>query len=404
MNVVYISPLPPQRSGIADYSATLLPHLRPYVERLVGVVESNITVDVPPTLFDTVYDVSDTSWWTSERAVPLYHMGNNSTYHEHIYDLLKRFPGITVLHDGNLLPFVNAVTIESGKRGDFVRELSYSTGSGGTALAWQHLRGTTTLSPEAHPMLKRVCQSSLGVIVHSDYLQHKVKHIAPQTPVAVIPMLDTTPDEVSTYTLTSSRSRLGLASEITLLGAFGFIAPSKRLDVVLQVLVKLRTLYPHLKLMCVGEVVEGYDFMEQVAELDLQDIVHVTGYVSPIEFSLYLQAIDIGINLRYPTWGEMSATLIRLLAAAKPTLVTDIASFADLPETIACKIPLSENESHILKVTLKRLIEDEAWRRKVGDSAYAYVKQKCEPVTVARQYATFIQSILHTEPFSLGQL
>ena len=330
-------------------------------------------------------------------------MGNNSTYHRHIYDLLQRFPGITVLHDGNLLPFVNAVTVESGGCAAFVRELSYSTGPGGTALAWQYLRGTVTLSPEAHPMLARVCQASLGVIVHSDYMQRKVKRIAPQTPVTVIPMLDMTPAEASTYTLAESRSRLGLASETTLLGAFGFIAPSKRLDVVLQVLVGLKATYPQLRLMCVGQVVEGYDFMAQVAELGLQDVVHVTGYVSPTEFSLYMQAIDIGLNLRYPTWGEMSAALMRLLAAAKPTLVTDMASFADLPDAIVCKIPQGVDESRVLEETLIRLIADAAWRQEVGDAAYAYVKQNCDPATVARQYAAFIQSTSHMVTISLDR-
>ncbi len=202
-------------------------------------------------------------------------------------------------------------------------------------------------------MLARVCQASLGVIVHSDYMQRKVKCIAPQTPVTIIPMLDMTPAEVSTFTLAESRSRLGLASDTTLLGAFGFIAPSKRLDVVLQVLAGLKATYPQLRLMCVGQVVEGYDFMARVVELGLQDVVHVTGYVSPAEFSLYMQAIDIGLNLRYPTWGEMSAALVRLLAVTKPTLVTDMASFADLPDAIVCKIPQGADESCVLEATLR---------------------------------------------------
>ena len=79
MNLAYVSPLPPQRSGIADYSAALLPYLRPYCERLVGVVDKGTAVDVPPGVFDAVYDASDTAWWAIECAVPIYHMGNNST-------------------------------------------------------------------------------------------------------------------------------------------------------------------------------------------------------------------------------------------------------------------------------------------------------------------------------------
>ncbi len=392
MRLACVSPLPPQRSGIADYSAALLPHLRPYCERLVGVVETGVKPALPSGVLDAVYDASDSSWWAIERAVPLYHMGNNSVYHRYVYDLLQRFPGITVLHDGSLLPFINAVTLESGARAAFVRELSFAAGPDGATLAWQYLRGETALNPAKHTMLARACRASSGIIVHSDYMQHKVKHITSQTPVVVIPMLDMTPVEAKLYTLAASRSRLGLAPEAMLLGAFGFIAPTKRLEAVLHTLTELKVTYPQLRLICVGQVVEGYDFMTQVSAMGLQDVVQVTGYVSPTEFALYLQAIDIGVNLRYPTWGETSATLIRLLAAAKPVLVTDTASFSDLPDAVVCKVPYDADEARVLKALLRRLIVDTAWRQAMGDAAYAYVKEQCDPARVAQQYAAFIQS------------
>ena len=400
MRLACVSPLPPQRSGIADYSAALLPHLRPYCERLIAVVETGLKPVLPWGVLDAVYDASDPSWWAAERAIPLYHMGNNSLYHRYIYDLLQRFPGITVLHDGSLLPFINAVTLESGARAAFVRELSFAECRGGAALAWQYLRGAAELTPEQYPLLARVCRASAGIIVHSDYMKHKVKHIASQTPVAVIPMLDMTPVEANTYTFAESRSRLGLEHEVILLGAFGYIAPTKRLEVVLQALIRLKVTYPQVRLVCVGQVIEGYDFVGQVRAMGLQDVVQVTGYVSPIEFALYLQAIDIGVNLRYPTWGEMSATLMRLLAAAKPVLVTDTASFSDLPDAVVCKVPYGADEERVLATLLGRLIADAEERQVIGNAAYAYVKEQCDPARIAQQYATFIQSVTYGAAFS----
>ncbi len=38
--------------------------------------------------------------------------------------------------------------------------------------------------------------------------------------------------------------------------------------------------------------------------------------------------------LRHPTAGETSASLLRLLGAGRPTLVTATGSFAELPPTI----------------------------------------------------------------------
>ena len=74
MRVGFFSPLPPAATGVADYSATLLPFLR-----------SSGTVDIAPETCD----------------VALYHVGNN-TLHRDIYQRALTHPGVVVLHDAVL--------------------------------------------------------------------------------------------------------------------------------------------------------------------------------------------------------------------------------------------------------------------------------------------------------------
>ena len=62
MRVAFFSPLPPCRSGIADYSETLIEHLKPLVDLEVFADGGRL---FDPARFD----------------VALYHLGNNS-YHE----------------------------------------------------------------------------------------------------------------------------------------------------------------------------------------------------------------------------------------------------------------------------------------------------------------------------------
>ena len=79
MRVAYYSPLPPSRSGVADYSALLLPALR---ARIDVVVASPGRFRRPP-----------------KADVALYHVGNDPEAHGWIAEALSRRPGVVVLHD-----------------------------------------------------------------------------------------------------------------------------------------------------------------------------------------------------------------------------------------------------------------------------------------------------------------
>ena len=91
MRVAYFSPMPPEASGIADYSALLVPALREHVD--LTVVKRG--TKRPPRGSD----------------LAVYHIGNNPDAHGWILDALRRVPGLVVLHDFVLHHLVAGVTI-----------------------------------------------------------------------------------------------------------------------------------------------------------------------------------------------------------------------------------------------------------------------------------------------------
>src|SRR5581483_768733 len=93
MRVAYYSPLPPSRSGIADYSALLLPALR---ERIEEVVLARPGKRAP------------------EADVALYHIGNDPDAHGWILDALRCRPGLVVLHEFVLHHLVSGTTLGRG--------------------------------------------------------------------------------------------------------------------------------------------------------------------------------------------------------------------------------------------------------------------------------------------------
>ena len=94
MRIALFSPLPPAKSGIADYSAALMEPL--------GRLAQVETFDATPSGFDPArYDVC------------LYQLGNNP-FHTFAYQAALGNPGVIVLHEANLHHLVADLTIRRG--------------------------------------------------------------------------------------------------------------------------------------------------------------------------------------------------------------------------------------------------------------------------------------------------
>jgi glycosyltransferase involved in cell wall biosynthesis len=285
------------------------------------------------------------------------------------------------------------LTLAQGNPAEFVREASFERGGEGGMAAFHSLRYGEPLDVETYPMLSRVARASMGVIVHNEFLRQRVMKAWPGAQVTVIPHLDLMPLEPDPVPRGVLKTALGMASDTLLVGAFGFIAPSKRLEPVLRAFARLQRDFPQARFICVGEVTPGYDLNAIIDELNLEAVAHMTGHVSMETFSRYLRAVDVGINLRYPTWGESSGPLIRLMACGVPTLVTRAGAFAELPDEAVIQVPIGSGEVDAIEAALRYLLNDAEARTQMGKAARTYVNE-CHPTRIAKQYIAFIHSVL----------
>jgi SAM-dependent methyltransferase len=81
--------------------------------------------------------------------------------------------------------------------------------------------------------------------------------------------------------------------------------------------------------------------------LGLEKHVRVMGYVPIEELEGWLSAVDICLNLRYPTVGESSGTLARALGLGRAVIVSDVGSFSELPDDVCLKVPVGDEEEHL---------------------------------------------------------
>src|SRR5262249_50355275 len=125
--------------------------------------------------------------------------------------------------------------------------------------------------------------------------------------------------------------------------------------------------------------------------------VRMLGFAPIEDFVGYLGACDIVLNLRFPTVGESSGTLLRSLGLGKAVLVSDIGSFAEFPEDVCLKVPVGAGEEDLIFEYLNLLVSRPEIRRELGMHARRYVEQECNWSVVAGWYASFLEAVARGE-------
>jgi glycosyltransferase involved in cell wall biosynthesis len=315
MKVAVLTPLPPARTGVAHYSSMLLPALSKRVE------------------LDTLDDWSTRSLDDYDAVV--YQLGNNP-HHELIYAEAMKRPGVVVLHDLVLHHLIVEMTLARGDAEAYVAALEANHGAPGAAWARGRAAGLhSEMGNFLLPASVEVAQRARSVIVHNQYACDRLRSFGVTTPIHVVPHPYVR--ETRVFPRTNSGKRV--------IGFFGFLTSAKRAEVVLDAFRMARARDPRLELLIVGEPAPNVD----LDALRGEGIV-MTGYVADDDFPRYYANADRFVNLRYPSAGETSGTLIRALDAGKPVAVSNYAQFAELPDDVVFKVPLGAGE-------VERLVE-----------------------------------------------
>ncbi len=365
MKVAYFSPMPPEASGIADYSALLLPELRRHVD--VEVVRRG--TKRPP----------------RGTELPVYHVGNNPEAHGWILDALRRTPGLVVLHDFVLHHLVAGVTIGRRNGHGYLDAMEREHGVVGRLLAHgvldKRLPPLWEARPEEFPLAGEVLSLATGLIVHSLYVEDRARAAGFAGPILRVPH----PAWPRPFV-----ERADLAGD-PLVGAFGNVNQSKRVPQLLEAFARLRREHSGARLLLVGATSPGFDLERRLQRLGLGgDGIAREGYVGEQRLWELMTSCDVHVNLRSPTMGETSGTAIRALTLGKPLVVSDVGWFAELPDDVALKVPVGEGEAIALEAALRLLADRPDARTSMGAAARTLAQGEHDLGRVAeRQAAAF---------------
>jgi glycosyltransferase involved in cell wall biosynthesis len=352
LKVGFHSPLPPVKSGVADYAAALLRELRRFG-----------TVEVAAEKCD----------------VALYHTGNNSLHRE-IYRRAIEQPGVAVLHDAVLQHFfLGSMTEEQ-----YCEEFVYNYGEWARSeakLLWDE-RAASALDQRyfARPMLKRLAERSNAVVVHNPGAAALVRVHAPLAQVVEIPHFFMGPEPVDASAVVQFRGRFRY-----LFGVFGYIRESKRLVPVLRTFERLRKMREGVGILIAGEIQSG-DLLRAVEPLLSQQGVVRLEHMTEQEFALASQAVDCCVNLRYPSAGETSGIGVRLMGMGKPVIATAGPELDSLPDGTHLAItPGVREEAHLFEV-MAMLAEFPEIGREIGRRAAQHISRYHSITAAAKQY------------------
>jgi glycosyltransferase involved in cell wall biosynthesis len=382
VRVAWVSPLPPDLSGIADYSFELLPLIaeRAEVDAVCDRTGRWRRHRVPPGI--QVRSVQEFRQRFDSYDAVFFHLGNNP-WHRFVYDLALALPGIQVFHDFVMHHLVADITVESNK--DWGRYLSVMVnehGPVGERLAELRWAGVATeFEKFLFPLNEHVAKLAQAIVVHSEDSRERMIAAVPNVPVVTIPHhAGNPPQAVAGLSREQARARLGLPPNAFLVGHFGYITRPKQPAAVVGGFAALAARRADAVLVMIGADNTGGGLDRTIARHGLAGRVRMAGFVGLEKFYLYLKAVDAVVNLRYPSAGESSGTFARALAEGRAVIVNNLGSFAEVPPDVTLKVEIDGDQAGTVGTHLIRLAEDPEYLAAIERNARAYARTMLDPI------------------------
>jgi glycosyltransferase involved in cell wall biosynthesis len=327
--------MPPAPTGIASYSAAILPALRELLDRPIRTMWP----------LDRIHEGQ-----VAEHALAVYHLGNNVAFHRDIYRHAMATPGLVVLHDLGLDDFVRGLVAH----GD---ALGYRAAREAMRLAprFRMEDGALDDGPLAVPWVADVVRHARGVVVHAPFGRRYLDALGNRTPVYVVPHPLPEAEEAVARAATERwelRTPLEAAGMRTLVGVFGDLNEAKLVDAVIAAVAQLD---PSFHLVLVGRRIPSFDVEALAAVSGLGDRVRIHHDVSDEAFLAWMSASDVVVDLRHPHRGEVSGALARAMQVGRPTIVSATGTYLDVAADLVRHVPPGRVDPEVLASAIVEL-------------------------------------------------
>ncbi len=402
MRLAWFTPWPPERSGIAGRSAELVPRLTALGHGIdVYVSEDRVGTNrnapaEPVTPGDLrVLAAHDFVWREARHPYDLtvYQVGN-SALNDFIWPYLFRWPGLAILHDARLHHARGRALLARGRFDAYRAEFAWAHPDVSPDAAELGVLGLGGPYLYGWPMTRRVLATSRMAVVHT---RGAIAELAAAEPSAVIEYATLGEGREASWTgdeRRAARAACGLLDSHVVFGVFGGLSEEKRVPEILRAFAAVRHRIADSTLLLAGPSDPAVDVPALAARLDITDHVRVLGAVDDEQFDRAIAAVDVSLNLRWPSALETSGPWLRALAAERPTVIVDLPHLSHLPtldprtwrlhapappartdqDAVAVAIDILDEE-HSLRLAMLRLASDPVLRTAIGHAGRQYWEQ-----------------------------
>lgn len=399
--VAYVSPWLPQRSGIANHSYEIVRYLKQYVD--INLFAGNEReCNNADTFKLPIKNISALPEEISNYDCIIYHVGNNTKFHKEIYQMAWQYPGIVVLHELNIHPFMADAFLNT--EDEYLYADALKEGYGEEGLSIYHKLKSKGICPDIwkFPLSNALAKRSLATIVHSQWVKGQLQDQDIDN-VFVIPLgcVDRALVNEKEDDVIALRKRFNIPERKFIVSTFGFVNILKRIPIILdaiQILVDKG--YP-VHLFIGGHLIDTtLKIEEKIDSLGIANNVTISGYLSDREFDHYIKSSDIVLNLRYPSMGESSAALMKAFTYGKACIVTDYQQFGELPNSVCWKVDIGDLEIPILVAYLEELMRNPAARNQLGKNAAFFATNYSSYENSGKLYAVTVNKVMQMNQIS----
>lgn len=389
--MAFLSPFPPERSGISNYSIELLPELSRHYDIDVIVGQDEVATAVWVKANCQIRDVPYFTTHANDYDRVLYHFGN-SCFHQHMFSLLEDIPGVVVLHDFFLSGIIAHMDVTGYKENIWVKELY--NGHGYTVLRQRfHAKNSDNVIWK-YPCNHHVISNATGIIVHAENSKRLAGHwnqACENKDWAVIPHLR---NPVMGDDSVMASQQLSLNVNDFVVCSFGVLGPTKLNHRLLESWIASDLAKDkNCILVFVGGVQEGeycQQLLKKIKQSGLSKRIRVTGWTDKEVYKQYLLVADAGVQLRTNSRGETSGAVLDCMNYSLATIVNENGSMVDLPDDVVYKIP-DEFTDDQLTQALNELWKNPEQREKLGQSARISILKNHSPRVCAEQYFSAVE-------------
>ena len=388
--LAYLSPLPPDKSGIADYSLDLLYELTNFYE--ITLITDNPHISHPWLLKNC--SVRNVTWFKNnfanfERVI--YHFGN-SDFHLNMFDLLKNHIGVVVLHDFYLSGALQSRDYKTMALGNLFGKSLYDSHGYSALLAYKaEPTGSVVLK---YPCNKSVLIHSVGIISHSHYstqLAHQWYGSNATRDWNIIPQLKPL---VEASNSTQERKLLKYKDQDFLVCSFGMLSNTKLNHRLLEAwlsssLAKKTNCY----LIFVGENDAGQygkDLQRKINESAIQNRICITGFVNSEIYCRHLTIADIAVQLRSLSRGETSRAILDVMSYGIPLIFNAHGTMSEYPDDLCIKLQDDFSKQELISA-LEDLYRDKSLREQINKAERNYINEYHDPKVIGQKYYDVIE-------------